>query len=64
MARGNQRSAVGRCLFFSYLLVAVASFAGAQPASAACYRLLQPGGWGYQTVCTGSGGGGGDVYLT
>ena len=28
---------------------------------AGCYRLLQPGGWGYQTVCnnTGSGGGGG-----
>lgn len=66
MAQGDQLSVIRLRLAFLSFMVAAVFFASAQDASARCVRLLQPGGWGYQTVCNytggGYGGGGGNNY--
>lgn len=59
MAQRDQRSAVCRRLFLSFLLAVAAFIAAMQPASARCVRLLQSNGWGSQVVCNNTGGGGG-----
>ncbi len=59
MARGDRHAAYWPRFVFLILIIAAGFLAAAQPASAACYRLLQPNGWGYQTVCNNTGGGGG-----
>lgn len=59
MAQGDQRSASCRRLFLASVFAIAALIAATQDSAARCVRLLQPGGWGYQTVCNNSGGGGG-----
>jgi hypothetical protein len=55
VALGGLRPTV-TCIWSLTALLGVLTFA--QQSEAACYRLLKPNGWQYETVCNNSGGGG------
>ncbi len=58
MAKGGGRLLAIVRRSFATLLFGLTLLASPQQSEAACYRLLKPNGWQYETVCNNSGGGG------
>ena len=58
MAKGGGRLLAMLRRSYATLLFGLTLLASAQESEAACYRLLKPNGWQYETVCNNSGGGG------